>query len=81
MFDRSISEEDVRQTVDSGKIIARYDDDKPYPSWLLLGWRGTRPIHVVVARNQAEDEDIIVTVYEPDARIWDHLFEKKRGPQ
>lgn len=79
MFERSISEEDVRDIVENGKIIAKYEDDKPYPSRLMLGWRGIRPVHVVVASNQNENEDIIVTVYEPDAMMWDELFEKKRG--
>ena len=54
-----------------------YLDDTPYPSRLVLGWIGTRPIHVVAA-NTAGGETIIVTVYEPDPAQWDADFKRKR---
>jgi hypothetical protein len=49
MFERGIAKEDVRQALSTGKTIEAYPEDQPYPSRLVLGWIGTRPIHVVVA--------------------------------
>ena len=49
MFQRGVNEEDVRTVVATGKTIERYPDDHPDPSRLVLGWRGTQPLHVVVA--------------------------------
>ncbi|HVA88349.1 MAG TPA: DUF4258 domain-containing protein [Chloroflexota bacterium] len=78
MFERQISVEDVRQVLSSGETIRDYPDDTPYPSRLMLGWRGTRPLHVVAATDAAGGETIIVTVYEPDPAQWEADFRRKQ---
>ena len=78
MFERAITKEDVRQVLATGKTIEAYPEDQPYPSRLVLGWVGTRPIHVVVADNQAQQETIVITVYEPDLAKWEAGFERRR---
>ena len=78
IFQRGISEEDVRHVVVTGKTIEEYPDDTPYPSRLILGWRGARPLHVVVADNQEADEKIIVTVYEPSTTVWEQDFVRRK---
>jgi hypothetical protein len=78
MFERGISEEDVKDVLLVGEEIATYPDDHPYPSRLMLGWRGDRPIHVIVADNLQDDEQIVITVYEPDPVIWDFGFKRRR---
>jgi hypothetical protein len=44
----------------------------------MLGWSASRPLHVVVAQNVAEDETIVITVYEPDPLHWDASFKRRR---
>jgi hypothetical protein len=44
----------------------------------MLGWVGSRPIHVVVADNTAQQETIVITAYEPDLIEWESGFEKRR---
>jgi hypothetical protein len=78
MAERGISADDVRQVVDAGKEIESYPADYPYPSRLLLGWCGTRAIHVVAADNSADNATIIVTVYEPDPDRWQSGFERRK---
>jgi uncharacterized protein DUF4258 len=78
MVERGISADDVRQVLAEGKEIESYPGDFPYPSLLLLGWRGSRPIHVVAADNAADNEIIIVTVYEPDPERWEPGFERRK---
>jgi len=78
MFEHKISKEDVRQALATGKTIETYSDDKPYPSRLVLGWNGSRPIHVVAADNPVRHETIVITVYEPDPARWEPGFEKRR---
>jgi hypothetical protein len=80
MFERRFTEDDVRQVVEGGKIIESYPGDTPYPSRLILGWRGLRPVHVVAADDVAAGTVIIVTVYEPDLERWEPGFEKRRTP-
>lgn len=78
MFQRQISEEDVKHVLATGEVIERYPNDIPYPSKLLLGQRGSRPLHVVAADNAEGDETIVVTVYEPDPQEWDAGFTRRK---
>jgi Domain of unknown function (DUF4258) len=64
--------------VTHGQIIASYPDATPYPSKLLLGWCGSRPLHVVAADNCDEDATVIVTAYEPDPTRWEPGFVRRR---
>jgi beta-phosphoglucomutase-like phosphatase (HAD superfamily) len=77
MFERRISVEDVRTAITRGEVVQTYPDDKPYPSRLLLGWIGTRPLHVVVAEDSEDGILIVVTAYEPDPIQWDSGFKRK----
>lgn len=78
MFERGISHEDVRDVIENGEVIKEYLDDKPYPSRLILGKRGTRPLHVVAADNDEAQETIVITAYEPDPVIWEVDFKRKK---
>lgn len=78
MFQRGIAVEDVRAVLMTGKAIIDYPDDQPYPSRLMLGWHGNRPIHLVTADTE-EGETIVITVYEPDPALWEPGFERKKS--
>ncbi|MBZ0301194.1 MAG: DUF4258 domain-containing protein [Anaerolineae bacterium] len=78
MFERGISQMDVRTVIEHGEVIREYPDDTPYPSRLVLGWREKRPLHVVAADNDADDETIIITAYEPDPALWKPGFKQKK---
>lgn len=77
MFERSIDDADVLHVLETGEIIEDYKDDFPYPSRLMLGFCGQRPLHVVVAENASEKELIVVTVYEPALNQWDNSFKRR----
>lgn len=77
MFERRIDVADVRAVVAQGEVIQAYPDDKPYPSRLLLGRIGSRPLHVVVAEDRERGILIVVTAYEPDPVQWDSGFKRK----
>ena len=77
MFERSLSAADMRFVLERGKIIEAYED-ADYPGRLLLGGRGKRPLHVVVAENADDDQAIVVTAYEPDERYWEPGFKRRR---
>lgn len=80
MTKRKISLEDIAYVLDTGEIIEEYPDDQPFPSRLMLGFCGTRPVHVVVANHPAEPEDShIITVYEPNIFEWDSSFRRRKG--
>ena len=78
MFQRHISVADVRSVLDSGEELEAHPSDQPFPSRLLLGWCRRRPLHVVVAQNDADGETIVITAYEPDPALWDEGFTRRR---
>jgi hypothetical protein len=77
MFQRRIRGEDVRGVIVNGETIEDYLDDIPYPSRLILGWRDRHPLHVVAAYNDADEETIVITVYEPDPALWSEDFRRR----
>jgi hypothetical protein len=45
MAERSFSPNTIKEVIQNGIIIKEYPDDTPYPSRLILGYDGNRPIH------------------------------------
>jgi Domain of unknown function (DUF4258) len=78
MFRRDISVDNVKFVIESGEVITAYPYDKPYPSYLILGYISDRPIHLVVGKDDDLGRCIIVTAYEPDETIWNAGFKSKK---
>ena len=62
----------------TGETIEEYPDDVPYPSRLVSGNAGDRPIHVVAADDVDSEATIVVTVYEPDPARWEPGFKRRK---
>ncbi len=78
MFEREIGVSEILGILETGETIARYDRDHPYPSRLVLGWSGGRPLHVVAADDPESDIIIVITVYRPDPDVWTRDFRRRR---
>jgi hypothetical protein len=78
MFARAIQKDDILLIVESGKIIAEYPDDIPYSSYLILGYLKDRPIHVVLSIEPESRACHIITVYQPNPRLWSSGFNIRR---
>lgn len=78
MFERRIDRLSVSAVIRSGETIVDYQDDRPYPSCLLLGWVDGKPRHVVVARDPGNGMCYVITAYIPDAGLWSDDF-RTRG--
>lgn len=70
--------EEVKKVLATGEVIEDYPEDTPFPSGLMLGWSGSRPIHLVAANNSAAKETIIITVYEPELSQWEPGFKRRK---
>jgi hypothetical protein len=79
MFERAVSPALVLSIISKGEVIASYPDDVPFPSVLLLGFDGQRPLHLVVARDPKSGLCFVVTVYLPDPDVWSEDFRTRRG--
>jgi hypothetical protein len=78
MFERDISEADVRDVLGNGEVIQTYPDDLPFPSRLMLGYCGGRPLHVVAGDDPEETATVVITVYQPDPGRWDATFRRRK---
>lgn len=80
-FQRKINRDEIRHVLETGETIAEYPDDRPLPSYLVLGWAedGSRPVHVVAADDEEEGVTYVITVYEPDPKIWTDDFRRKQN--
>jgi hypothetical protein len=78
MFERRVSEETVRQVLQSGEMIEDYSEEMAHPGGLMLGRRGNRPLHVVMAENTQDNELVVITVYEPDPTQWKAQFRSRK---
>ncbi len=78
MAERSFSPDIIKSVIENGTVIKSYPDDTPYPSRLILGFDGKRPVHVVSAYNSENDTEYVITVYEPDALKWSDDFTERR---
>lgn len=78
MSQRGISEVEIRVALAAGEIIEDYPEDWPYPSRLVLGWVGGRPLHLVLADNPSNMETYVITAYEPDPNLWEGDFHRRK---
>ena len=78
MAERKVSPAEVKAVIETGEIIQKYPDDRPYPSRLILGYAEQRPLHVVSAYNAQEDTEFVITVYEPKTEQWSDNYKKRR---
>jgi len=77
MIERNIPVDAVRDVLENGEVIEEYPADEP-PRYLMLGWSGVRPIHVVGEDDPLTGETTAVTVYEPDTKVWKDNFTVRR---
>ena len=57
MAERRFLPETIKTVIENETIINDYPSDTPYPSRLILGFDGNRPIHVVSAFNPENDTE------------------------
>lgn len=70
LVERGIFVDDIIRCIDTGEIIKQYEDDKPFPSCLILGADvDGEYIHVVVSHDS--EWIYLITAYHPDADVWE----------
>lgn len=78
LYERMISIDGIVNGIHTGEIIKQYEDDKPLPSCLLLGFSvKSQHIHIVVSCDT--DFIYLITAYFPDPDRWESDFKVRRG--
>lgn len=76
--ERGIDSDSIKNVIMHGEIIRQYEDDKPFPSCLLLGMAvDNKYIHVVVASDGISI--YIITAYYPNLDEWESDFKTRKG--
>lgn len=81
MAERGLGVEKVEDIIQSGTIIARYEDDRPFPSCLILGFDAGKPWHIVYSAEGSGPDAVVhvVTVYQPDPLEWNYTFTERKA--
>ena len=76
--ERNIDSGSIINVIMHGEIIKQYEDDKPFPSCLLLGMSvNGKYLHVVVASDTINLH--IITAYYPSIDEWEPDFKTRKG--
>ena len=77
LVERGISVNDIIRCIETGEIIKQYEDDKPFPSCLLLGMSiNNKYLHVVIASDNINLH--IITAYYPSINEWEPDFKTRK---
>ena len=79
MLKHGVRSGQIREVLEKGERIESYPDDTPLPSYLMLATGEGRVLHVVAADDEAQDETIVITGYEPDPNEWESDFKTRKG--
>ena len=74
----NISGKQTLRIIEHGEMIEEYPDDPRGRSCLLLGFVGTRPVHVCVGIANEPELCEIITVYEPTLDVWHEDYRTRR---
>ena len=66
--ERGIRLKDVCEAIEAGEVIEDYPNDYPFPSCLILGRGGGRPLHVCASIH--DGMIYLITAYHPDPAKW-----------
>ncbi len=78
LLERSITRDDIADTIQNGLCIQNYPDDTPWPSALFFALVNGRPVHVVAALRPDEKLCAIITAYEPSSEYFESDFKTRR---
>lgn len=80
LAERGLEQSAVLEVLLTGERIRDYTEDRPFPSALLLGYVGGKPLHVVVACDETDRRAFIITAYEPSRDFFEADYRTKRKP-
>ncbi len=81
LLERGLSREDILHVLLEGEQIHKYDDDRPYPSALFLGYPGGKPVHVVASCDDATGTAFIITAYQPSLTRFESDYRTRRSSE
>lgn len=78
LAERGIQQEAVRGVLLKGERIRDYTEDRPFPSALFLGYINGKPLHVVAACDEINQQAFVITAYEPSLDVFESDYRTRR---
>ena len=79
MHERKIYADEIKEALINGEIIEKYEQNLPFPSYLVLGFTSNgKFLHIVVAIDKKLDMLWVITVYIPSLDRWEVGFRSRR---
>ena len=75
---RNITQEMIKSSVDSMRMIEEYPEDKYLPSYLLLSKYKNISFHILIAVDLIGNNIRIITAYVPEKGKWEDNFKTRR---
>ena len=77
LLQRNINQSDIENAILNGEIIEEYENDYPYPSFLVYGINlNNEVLHIVCGSNG--EELWIITAYYPDNIEWENDMKTRK---
>lgn len=70
---------EFEQLLGGGEVIEELRDSPEQTREIVLLVEWTRPLHIVMAVDSGQQEERLVTAYEPRPRDWDDKFKRRKG--
>lgn len=70
---------EFEQLLGGGEVIEELGDSPEQAREIVLLVDWARPLHLVVAVDSGQQEERLVTVYEPRSAEWDDEFKRRKG--
>lgn len=70
---------EFEQLLGGGEVIEELRDSPEQTRGIVLLVEWARPLHLVVAVDSGQQEERLVTVYEPRPAEWDDEFKRRKG--
>lgn len=74
MFERRVRVADVVEVLRGEDVIEDYGDGR----YVVLGWIGSRALHIVTEDDALAQTTTVVTVYEPDSANWKSGYRERK---
>ena len=74
MFERRVRVAEVVDVLRGEDVIEDYGDGR----YVVLGWIGSRALHVVAEDDAIAQTTTVVTVYEPDSANWKSGYRERK---
>ena len=78
LAERGIQQQAVREVLLNGERIRDYTQDRPFPSPLLLGYIGGKPLHVVASCDEINRQAFVITAYEPSLDVFESDYRTRK---